>query len=769
MTVHRAALAVITLCVSALALAQPADPPLVNWPAPPYWTPPTPQHVTRPQAPSAPASSRDRDVSVESTPETPLTAALPFIAVTPCRLVDTRHGPKDVQQPGGSTPGFPRGQFASGEIRSYDLTSSADCTGLPAGVGAWSLQFQFTTQGGSGVPAYLVAWPYDSGLGVGKQSAPANESTMLGYGDRWTANSAVIPAGNDGNGSIDVYVQNAGDVIVEVNGYYGPQGVVTSLTGGGSKLTGDVTLGAGSNIAITPSGNTLTIAMSGVPGGTLPAGAAAQTLYSNGSGWLASSALTNDGTNVGISGNLSFPSTTASTGQIKLGGSLFLHDYGNGSTFLGHLAGNLSLTGNYNTGLGSESLIAIGSGSYNTGVGSAAVFADSSGSDNTGVGAGALGSNVSASQNTAVGSSALGLQSFDPKFSYPSDNTAVGYQALYNNQPDTAGDGYGNTAVGSQALQANTTGQANTANGYESLYSNTTGTGNTASGQASLYGNTTAQQNTAVGQRALYTQSYSNGNLAWNSNNTALGWEALYFNQPDTKVDGNDNTAVGVSALHANTTGSSNTASGYQSLSANTTGSYNIAIGWEAGVSLDTGSSNIDIGNGGMPGEGATIRIGDSNQTNTYIAGIWGVSITGADVLIDKNGHLGSVASSLRFKQDVADMGDASSRLMELRPVTFHYKTQPDGPLQYGLIAEEVQDVMPELVVKDAMGQPETVAYHELPAMLLNELQKQRATIQAEQTKLEVQKAEIEALKAQLRERHRELERRLAALEHGQK
>ncbi|MFI5167831.1 MAG: hypothetical protein ACHQQS_14535 [Thermoanaerobaculales bacterium] len=228
MSVHRAALAVITLCLSAFALAQPASPPLVNWAAPPYWAPPAGHHVAHAQTSPALASFPDRGVSVASTPETPLTGTLPFVAVTPCRLVDTRHGPKDVQQPGGSTPGFPRVQFASGEIRSYDLTSSTDCTSLPAGVGGWSLQFQFTTGGGSGVPSYLEAWPYNSGLGVGFQSAPAAESTMLGYADRWTANSAVIPAGSDADGSINVYVQNAGDVIIEVNGYYGEANLSTT-------------------------------------------------------------------------------------------------------------------------------------------------------------------------------------------------------------------------------------------------------------------------------------------------------------------------------------------------------------------------------------------------------------------------------------------------------------------------------------------------------------------------------------------------------------
>ena len=141
-----------------------------------------------------------------------------FYPVTPCRLVDTRHGPKDVLQPGGSTPsGFPRGSYADGEIRSYDLTSSGACSGLPAGVTAWSLLFQFTT---SASPAYLQAWPYISVGGIGSQAPPTSESTMLGYTDRWTANSAIIPGGDDGNGSINVLAQHAGDVIIEVNGYF---------------------------------------------------------------------------------------------------------------------------------------------------------------------------------------------------------------------------------------------------------------------------------------------------------------------------------------------------------------------------------------------------------------------------------------------------------------------------------------------------------------------------------------------------------------------
>lgn len=141
-----------------------------------------------------------------------------FYAIPPCRVIDTRHGPRDLKAPGGVTPtGFPRGSFTDGQVRGYDLTSSVDCPGLPQHVGAWSLVFQLTT---ASTPAFLQAWPYASSLGPGGQTPPNTESTMLGYTDRWTANSAIIPAGDDVGGSINVLVQHAGDVIIEVNGYF---------------------------------------------------------------------------------------------------------------------------------------------------------------------------------------------------------------------------------------------------------------------------------------------------------------------------------------------------------------------------------------------------------------------------------------------------------------------------------------------------------------------------------------------------------------------
>ncbi len=184
-------------------------------------------------------------------------------------------------------------------------------------------------------------------------------------------------------------------------------------------------------------------------------------------------------------------------------------------------------------------------------------------------------------------------------------------------------------------------------------------------------------------------------------------------------------------ALANNTTGNSNTASGQNALENNTTGSNNIALGNDAGSSVTTGSANILIGNPGVAAESNTIRIGGGPQTKAFIDGIRGVTTGVANaipVLIDSSGQLGTVSSSRRYKEDIRDMADSSSGLMKLRPVTFRYTkayANGDRPVQPGLIAEEVFEVFPDLVVHDSEGEIETVQYHKLIPMLLNELQKQ--------------------------------------------
>ena len=238
-------------------------------------------------------------------------------------------------------------------------------------------------------------------------------------------------------------------------------------------------------------------------------------------------------------------------------------------------------------------------------------------------------------------------------------------------------------------------------------------------------GNTTmaGSGNTGIGFDAL--ASNTDGNF-----NTATGDDALANNS-----DGSFNTAAGFAALLKNNGGAGNTAIGVSALFNNTIGFENIAVGHAAGLNLTTGDFNIDIGSPGVAGEAETIRIGTGGtHTRAFLAGVRGVT-TGVNdavaVMIDSSGQLGTVSSSRRLKRDIEDMGDASQSLMSLRPVTFRYSASvdPSGPPQYGLIAEEVAEVFPDLVVFDGGGQPETVRYHFLVPMLLNEVQKDRKTI----------------------------------------
>jgi hypothetical protein len=328
------------------------------------------------------------------------------------------------------------------------------------------------------------------------------------------------------------------------------------------------------------------------------------------------------------------------------------------------------------------------------------------------------------------------------------NNTASGYQALYYNTT-----GNDNTASGYEALFGNSsgsTGSNNTASGYEALYSYTTGSWNTASGVSALYSNETGNYNTASGYEALYANTTADYN-------TASGYGALYSNK------GNSNTATGYEALYDNTSGIQNTATGLHALSANTTGSNNIAEGYHAGYNLTTGSYNIDIGSPGVKAESGVIRIGTitgttSTQAAAYIAGIYGVTTgtAGTAVFIDSSGQLGTVSSSIRYKEDIQPMASASDRLLSLRPVKFRYKkanTSGEKPIQYGLIAEEVAEVYPELVVRDATtGRIDGVRYDELAPMLVNEMQKQQGKNVTQDQQIAAQAAEIRELKHEVSE-----------------
>jgi hypothetical protein len=203
--------------------------------------------------------------------------------------------------------------------------------------------------------------------------------------------------------------------------------------------------------------------------------------------------------------------------------------------------------------------------------------------------------------------------------------------------------------------------------------------------------------------------------------------------------------------MYGNRTGNYNTASGTDALFSNTSGSTNIAEGYKAGYNLTTGSNNIDIGNPGVAAESATIRIGTtSTHKATFIAGIYGTSVAGNAVVVSSTGQLGVTVSSERYKTAIATMGSNSRKLRQLRPVTFHLKADPNGAVQYGLIAEEVAKVYPELVIRNESGRIDGVRYDELAPLLLNEVQQQQGRMAAQDERIAAQDAAIRELKQQL-------------------
>ena len=285
------------------------------------------------------------------------------------------------------------------------------------------------------------------------------------------------------------------------------------------------------------------------------------------------------------------------------------------------------------------------------------------------------------------------------------------------NPPPEGGYPGNNTAVGDNALQNLTTGINNTALGYRALHDNTVGLSNTAVGSLALRNNRGGDRNTATGHGALF------------DNET-----------------GNDNTANGFRALVHNTA-NANTAIGSRALENNSAGHDNIALGYRAGANFFPGNNNIYIGNVGLTGEDGTIRIGDASQTRTYIAGIAASSVTGAPVSVNDNGQLGTTPSSQRFKDEIKPMDKASEAIFALEPVTFRYKKEldPDGIPQFGLVAEELAKINPDLVVRDAGGKPYTVRYDAVNAMLLNEFLKEHRKVE-----------ELESVLAQLTARLQE-------------
>jgi hypothetical protein len=397
---------------------------------------------------------------------------------------------------------------------------------------------------------------------------------------------------------------------------------------------------------------------------------------------------------------------------------------------------------NFNTAEGQNALFSLTTGNANTAVGWYSLFSNTEGSFNTAVGVGTLLFNVGdttffGKENTAMGAAAL---LFNTTGSF---NTATGVAALLSNT-----EGSGNTAFGLGALESNTTGGSNTANGFLALSSNTTGGSNTAIGDGALASNTTGEGNTANGFVALQFNTTGGGN-------TATGLGALFSN-----TEGVGNTAVGAptdfpqttAALGSNIDGAYNTAVGQGALNNNTTGDSNTALGNSAGGAVITASNVICVG--------ADVAGADVSNT-IWMGNVYGVTTqsgTTAPVVVSDTGQLGTIASSERFKKDIAGMENASDAILSLRPVTFHYKTDINGTPQFGLIAEEVARVNPALVLPDKEGKPYTVRYDQVNAMLLNEFLKEHKTVQEQGATITRLQKQIEALAAGLQKVSAQLE-----------
>jgi hypothetical protein len=462
-----------------------------------------------------------------------------------------------------------------------------------------------------------------------------------------------------------------------------------------------------------------------------------------------------------------FSNTTGNQNTAIGGQALSFNNTGTGNIAIGYQAGSSLTTGSNNIEIGNigvasdSSTIRIGDPSIHTEIFVAGITAMSPATPNQMVlvdpASGQLGSaDIPSSgvvstdpENTAVGDQAL----ISNTGGY---NTATGFQALFSN---TSADS--NTAMGDQALLSNT-GPNNTAVGAGALSSNAgspnpnddSGAFNNAVGANSLFFNVDGSSNNALGESALLSNIHA-------SANTAIGDVALENNDSSGTGDGGFNTAVGAGALFANVDGNSNNAFGFLSLGSNTIGVYNNAIGFQALGNNVSGSSNVAIGDSaGLSVTTASnvICIGagvdGANVSNScYIGSIFGeTSSGGAAVLINSSGKLGTVTSSRKFKEQIKAMGTASEVLFALTPVTFRYKRDIDetGVQQFGLVAEDVEKVNPDLVVRDKHGNPFSVRYEQVNAMLLNEFLKEHDTVQELKATIARQAKQIEALAASL-------------------
>ena len=537
-----------------------------------------------------------------------------------------------------------------------------------------------------------------TGLAFGGSGSTETLSGTVNVGHGGTGNTtftpyAVITAGTTATG-----------VFQNVSGL-GTSGYVLTSNGAGALPTWQAGGGGGGGIT-TIDGDS-----GSVTGSTI-------TITGSTSGAV----FTGSGTTLTESFNyLALPSTTSTNGQITINGSPVLQSYGTRNLFLAG-AGNFTLSGVDNVGIGSGALVNLTSGDSNIAIGTNSLNAETQYSDQIAIGNGALQNAINTQQSIAIGTSALA------SVSGSSNHVAIGYQA-----GTAVVGGSDNTYIGYQCGKVCSSGGNNTIMGSQSLYTEASGSDNTGIGHFALYWQNGASYNTAVGHAA-------GSGITTGQYNVAIGYSAIGGPAITT---GGINLAIGYEACNSLTSGTNNVGLGDSSLTALTTGTYNTAIGSGSGQGYTSSEfSNISINSAGSAGESNTLRIGSGTGTSTHqinkaiVCGIQGITVTGTAVLISSGDQLGIAVSSARFKENIADMNDYSSPILNLRPATFNYTVGEDHSLQGGLIAEEVAEVMPSLVVYDKEGLPQTVKYHDLPALLLNELQKALKRIEILESKL---------------------------------
>jgi hypothetical protein len=459
------------------------------------------------------------------------------------------------------------------------------------------------------------------------------------------------------------------------------------------------------------------------------------------------------------------------TDNIFAGSSAGTSNTGSWNSFIGASAGYSNTTASANSFFGRYAGLQNTTGDSNSFFGAHSGIGNTTGHNNAFFGQGSGGQNTTGSYNSFFGEGS-GRSNTTAQW-----NAFFGTAAGFNNST-----GSSNSFFGGSAGNANTTAGNNSFFGYNAGNLNTTGNSNSFFGANAGYSNTTGSMNSFFGLNAGNSNTtgiadafFGMGAGLFNTtggNNSFFGWGSGLSN-----TNGSNNSFLGMHAGFSNTTGISNSFFGTNSGYSNTIGIRNTAIGSYAGYNI-TGNNNILINNEGNSSDSSIIRIGvvtaTSNNpdvhTQTFIAGIANATVIGSTVFIDNNGQLGIATSSRRFKEDIRNMDDASSALLRLRPVTFRYKKEysKDSELQYGLIAEEVAEVYPELVQYGEDGEPFTVRYQVLNSMLLNEVQKQHQEIQAQQIIIQEHKTELERKNAEiaiLKSQHSSVDARVSALE----